>query len=496
MLKKILVANRGEIALRIMRAACELDIPTVAVYSEADAEALHVRRASEAVLLGPPPAAESYLMVDRIIEAAKQTGCDSIHPGYGFLAENAAFAQAIEDAGLTFIGPTPSSIRKLGNKLEAREMMIAAGVPTIPGCEIKSGKIADFKKEAAKIGYPVLVKAAAGGGGKGMRVVADEADLEDAVEGARREAKGAFGDETVYLEKYLTRPRHIEVQVMADGKGNVVHLFERECSIQRRHQKIIEETPSLALTPELRAQMGEAAVAAAKAADYLSAGTVEFLYEDGEFYFLEVNTRIQVEHPVTEFVVGFDLVKEQIRIASGMSMSFKQSDIVQRGHATECRIYAEDPESGFLPSAGKIHYLEEPSFSNLRIDSGIYSGCTVPVFYDPILSKVITYGRDREESTERMILALKQYRVVGIKTNIKFLIECLQHEEYRKGNLFTGFIPTYLPEWTEKHDDSEAELGLAAAVLAQMRRTTTAATSGVALTAQPTPWDTIGAWEL
>jgi acetyl-CoA carboxylase biotin carboxylase subunit len=494
MIKKILIANRGEIALRIMRAARELNIPTVSVYSEADAQALHVLQSDEAVLLGPPPATESYLQIPKIIEAAKSTGCDAVHPGYGFMAENAGFAKAVEDAGLIFIGPKPDSIRKLGNKLEAREMMIAAGVPTIPGAEIKSGKIEDFKSAADKIGYPVLVKAAAGGGGKGMRVVENEADLQDAVEGARREAKSAFGDETVYLEKYLRKPRHIEVQVMADGDGNTVHLFERECSIQRRHQKIIEETPSPALTPELRAEMGAAAVAAAETANYLSAGTVEFLFEDGKFYFLEVNTRIQVEHPVTEFVTGFDLVKEQIRIASGQPLSFKQEEIRQRGHATECRVYAEDPENNFLPSAGKIIYLDEPVGANLRIDTGIYSGCEVPIYYDPILSKVITYGSTREESTERMILALRDYRVVGIKTNVAFLLDCLRHDEYSKGNLFTGFIPTYLPEWTEKQDDSDAEVALAGAVLAQMQRPEAAATVGEAK--QATPWDNLGAWEI
>ncbi len=495
MIKKILVANRGEIALRIMRAARELDIPTVAVYSEADTQALHVRLADEAVLLGPPPATESYLVIEKIIDAARQTGCDAIHPGYGFLAENADFAAAVEDSGLIFIGPSAKSIRKLGNKLQARRMMTDAALPIVPGCEIKSGRISDFIAAAAQMGYPVLVKAAAGGGGKGMRIVEQEADLKDAVEGARREAKGAFGDETVYLEKFLSRPRHIEIQVMADAHGNILHLFERECSIQRRHQKIIEETPSTALIPRLRQEMGKAAVAAAQAADYLSAGTVEFLFEDGKFYFLEVNTRIQVEHPVTEFVTGFDLVKEQIRIASGMPLSFQQKDINQRGHATECRIYAEDPQNGFLPSAGRVVYLEEPTGANLRIDSGIYSGCEVPVYYDPILSKVITYGRDRNESTDRMILALKQYRVAGIKTNIRFLIDCLQHDEYRKGNIFTGFIDQYLPDWREQRDDIDSDPDLAAAALATYSPVGVSSERG-GDTVQPTPWNTLGAWEL
>lgn len=493
-LKKILVANRGEIALRIMRAARELNIRSVAVYSEADANALHVRRAEETVLLGPPPATESYLRIDKLIDAAKQTGCDAIHPGYGFLAENADFAQAVTDAGLIFIGPSAKSIRSLGNKLGAREMMLNAQVPIVPGGEVKSGDINDFIELARAIGYPVLVKAASGGGGKGMRIVADESHLLDAVEGARREAQSAFSDPTVYLEKYLPRPRHIEFQVMADSFGNTVHLFERECSIQRRHQKIIEETPSTALTPELRKQMGQAAVAAAKAANYTSAGTVEFLFFEGHYYFLEVNTRIQVEHPVTEMTTGIDLVKEQIRIASGEKLSFKQEDIQQRGHSTECRIYAEDPAGGFLPSAGEIHYLNEPRAANLRIDSGIYSGCEVPFFYDPILSKVITYGKDREESTERMILALKDYNIVGIKNNVRFLIDCLSHPEYRKGNLFTGFIEQYLPEWSEPEIGADLPWALAGAVLAMARRQT----SGEAITvaAQESLWKTLGKWEL
>jgi len=478
-----------------MRAAREMGIPTVAVYSEADTQALHVRSAAESVLLGPAPANESYLVIDRIIDAARATGCDAVHPGYGFLAENAEFARAVTDAGLKFIGPTAKAIRALGNKLEARAMMMNAGVPTVPGGEVKSGKLEDFKQLAGKIGFPVLVKAAAGGGGKGMRVVEDEAELLDAVEAARREAKSAFGDETVYLEKYLGRPRHIEFQVMADEHGNTVHLFERECSIQRRHQKIIEETPSPALTPELRKEMGEAAVAAAKTADYTSAGTVEFLFQDGRFYFLEVNTRIQVEHPVTEFVTGVDLVKEQIRIASGEKLSFTQEDIHQRGHSTECRVYAEDPANGFLPSAGKLVYLREPAGANLRIDSGVYSGGEVPIFYDPIMSKVITYGANREESTERMILALTDYRVLGIKNNVEFLIEVLSHPEYRKGNLFTGFLDQFLPEWQPRNENKEISLALAGAALAATA-TESHTASGTASTAASTPWQSLGGWEL
>lgn len=496
MIKKILIANRGEIALRIMRAARELQIPSVAVYSEADVKALHVRLADEAVLLGPPPATESYLRIDKIIDAAKQTGCDAIHPGYGFLAENADFAQAVQDAGLIFIGPSPQAIRALGNKLGAREMMLNAKVPTVPGGEVKSGKVDDFIPLANKIGYPVMVKAASGGGGKGMRIVADESHLRDAVEAAQREAGSAFGDSTVYLEKYLARPRHIEFQVIGDSFGNVVHLFERECSIQRRHQKIIEETPSTALTPALRQEMGNAAVAAARAANYTSAGTVEFLFFDGHYYFLEVNTRIQVEHPITEMTTGFDLVKEQIRIASGEKLSFTQDDVKPHGHATECRIYAEDPGSGFLPSAGTIHYLHEPTGANLRIDTGIYKGFEVPIYYDPILSKVITFGRDREESIERMILALKDYRIVGIKNNIRFLIDCLSHPEYRNGNLFTGFIDQHLPDWQEPATTNDLPLALAGAILATSGGSASSTGKTETVSAALSPWQQLGSWEL
>ena len=494
MLRKILIANRGEIAIRIMRAAREMGIPTVSVYSEADRDALHVRLATEAVNIGPAPANESYLVISKLVDAAKKTGCDSVHPGYGFLAENAEFAQAVQDAKLTFIGPMPRAIRALGNKLGARSMMSKANVPTVPGGEVKSGNIEDFKALAQKIGYPIIVKAAAGGGGKGMRIVNSQAQLQEAVEAAQREAKSSFGDATVYLEKYLAQPRHIEVQVIADSFGHTVHLFERECSIQRRHQKIIEETPSVALTPEMRTKMGDAAVAAAKAASYISAGTVEFLFDQGNFYFLEVNTRIQVEHPITEMVTGIDLVKEQIRIAAGEQLSFSQSDVKVHGHATECRIYAEDPATGFLPSPGKILHLKEPVAANVRVDTGVYSGFEVPIYYDPILSKVIALGRTRDESIDRMVLALKDYRIVGIKNNVRFLIDCLSHPEYRAGNLFTDFIDKYLPEWSESQSDKELDAAYAGAVLAMSERKTPGGevTSDVELS----PWQALGTWEL
>ncbi|MFC1475978.1 acetyl/propionyl/methylcrotonyl-CoA carboxylase subunit alpha [Candidatus Zixiibacteriota bacterium] len=495
-IKKILVANRGEIALRVMRAAREMGIPSVAVYSEADTHAKHVLEAEEAVLIGPPPPLESYLAIDRIIAAAKETGCDAVHPGYGFLAENAAFSQACVDAGLIFIGPRAEAIALLGNKLESRKMMAAADVPVIPGERIDSGKLDDFRKAAEKTGYPVLIKAASGGGGKGMRVVEDPAGLADAIEGASREAKSAFGDATVYLEKYLTRPRHIEFQVMADHDGNTVHVFERECSIQRRHQKIIEETPSPAVTQKIREQMGAAAVKAAQAANYLSAGTVEFLLdEDGSFYFLEVNTRIQVEHPITEMTAGVDLVKEQIKIAGGEPLPFNQGDLQPRGHAIECRIYAEDPAQGFLPSSGKIVYLDEPSGPNLRIDSGMYSGCEVPVFYDPILSKVITWGKNREESVRRMILALTDYRILGIKNNIRFLIDILAHPQFAAGNTYTGFIGEHLPEWSDTPPVAEFNLARAAAVLALSQKTTTTSTAAGKPQA-PSIWTQLANWEM
>lgn len=495
-IKKILVANRGEIALRVMRAAREMGIPSVAVYSEADAHAKHVLEAEEAVVIGPPPPLESYLAIDKIIAAAKATGCDAVHPGYGFLAENAGFSQACTDAGLVFIGPRPEAIALLGNKLESRKTMEAAEVPVIPGERIDSGKLDDFRKAAEKTGYPVLIKAASGGGGKGMRVVDDPADLSDAVEGASREAKSAFGDATVYLEKYLKRPRHIEFQVLADAKGHTVHVFERECSIQRRHQKIIEETPSTAVTPEIRERMGAAAVKAAQAADYLSAGTVEFLLdEDGSFYFLEVNTRIQVEHPITEMTAGVDLVKEQINIAGGNPLPFTQGDLQPRGHAIECRIYAEDPAQGFLPSSGKIVYLDEPAGANLRIDSGIYSGCEVPVFYDPILSKVITWGKNREESVRRMILALTDYRILGIKNNIRFLIDILAHPQFAAGQTHTGFIGEHLPEWTDTPAAGEFDLARAAAVLVLSRRAEAASIDGGKQQA-PLLWTQLANWEM
>lgn len=446
MFKKILIANRGEIAVRVIRTCKEMGIPTIAVYSEVDRCALHVQAADEAVLLGPPPPLESYLNIDKIIQTAHDRGADAIHPGYGFLAENPRFAKRCEEEGITFIGPKSEVIELLGNKIESRRVMSEAGIPCTPGFEIAGMKIDKIKAEAWKIGYPVLIKAAAGGGGKGMRVVHNPNDLEKSIEGAMRESKSAFADDTVYLEKYIEKPRHIEFQILADNYGNVIHLCERECSIQRRHQKVVEETPSTAITSEIRKAMGETAVRVAKASGYSNAGTVEFLYAgEGNYYFLEVNTRLQVEHPVTEETVGIDLVAEQILIASGEKLRFKQSDIKQRGHAIECRIYAEDPSLNFMPSSGKIIFMKEPGGPGVRHDCGVYSGWDVPVHYDPILSKLITWGPDRESSRKRMIKAFENFAVLGVSTTIEFLAKVLDHPDFINGETYTNFIDKNFP---------------------------------------------------
>ena len=448
MFKKILIANRGEIAVRIMRTCREMGIATVAVYSEVDRKALHVLEADQAVFLGDAAPAASYLNIAKIISAAQEAGAEAIHPGYGFLAENPELAAACQRAGLVFIGPAESAIRDLGDKTVARKMMTQNNVPVIPGMSRPDADPESLAREAETIGYPVLIKAAAGGGGKGMRVVGAAEDLKDACTAAAREAQTAFGNGAIYLEKYLAKPRHIEFQILADTHGNVVHLMERECSIQRRHQKIIEETPSTALTADLRDQMGAAAVAAARAAGYVNAGTVEFLLDqDGRFYFLEVNTRLQVEHPITEMVTGIDLVRLQIEIADGQPLSIKQSDIRPRGHAIECRIYAEDPQNGFFPSPGKIVYMQAPEGPGIRNDSGIYSGFQVPVEYDPILSKLVAGAETRQLAIQRMIRALQNYPILGIKTPIPFLIDILQSEAFKSGATFTDFIDAHFGEW-------------------------------------------------
>ncbi len=442
MFKRILIANRGEIAVRVIRACRDLGIESVAVYSEADRAALHVREADYAVAVGPPPAAESYLNIDRILDAARRTGAEAIHPGYGFFSENAGFARAVQGAGLVFIGPHPESIEKMGDKVESRKLMAAAGVPIVPGSPGTLDGEAAVLKAAREIGFPIMVKAAAGGGGKGLRLVENEKDLALVVRTVASEAKSSFGDGRLYVEKFLERPRHIEVQVLADRHGNTVHLFERECSIQRRHQKVVEESPSPFLTPEMRTQMGEVAVRAARAVDYVSAGTVEFLVDaDRNFYFLEMNTRIQVEHPVTEMVTGVDLVRAQIEIAAGAALPFKQGGLRQHGAAIECRIYAEDPAQNFVPAPGRIETLRFPGGPGIRNDAGVYAGAEVPVFYDPMISKLAAWGIDRNQAIDRMRRALGEFVISGeLRTNLEFHRWIVNHPRFLAGDFDTHFI--------------------------------------------------------
>jgi acetyl-CoA carboxylase biotin carboxylase subunit len=439
MFRKVLIANRGEIALRVIRACKELGIRTVAVFSEADRESLHVRFADEEVCIGPPSARESYLNIPRIIAAAEITGADAIHPGYGFLAENAEFSEICQRSEITFIGPTPSQIRQMGDKAAARRTMVEVGVPIVPGTDILSDPD-EAAVAAAKIGFPVLVKAAAGGGGKGMRVARDADDFARQYSMARNEAAAAFGDESVYIEKYLARPRHIEFQVLGDQHGRVVHLGERDCSVQRRHQKLIEEAPSPALNAELRARMGDAAVRGASAIEYVGAGTIEFLLdEDGSFYFMEMNTRIQVEHPVTELVTGYDLVKEQIRAAAGLPLSIAE-EVEFRGHAIECRINAEDPDRNFAPSPGTIQAFHPPGGPGVRMDTHVYAGYRVPPFYDSLLAKLIVHGSTREEALARMRIALSSFVLEGVHTTIPFLLRVLDHPDFIAGDVDTKFL--------------------------------------------------------
>jgi len=444
MFSKVLIANRGEIAVRIIAACRELGIATVAVHSEADRECLHVKLADQSVCIGPPPSDASYLNVTAVMTAAEITGADAVHPGYGFLAENAHFAEVVGECGLTFIGPPPDAIRLMGNKAQARRSVAAAEVPVVPGSEQALTGRDEALDLARSIGYPVILKASAGGGGRGMRLAAGDNDLRAAFDTARSEAARAFGDDSVYLEKYLERPRHIEFQVLADGRGRVIHLGERECSIQRRHQKIIEESPSVALTPELRDEMGRAAVAAARAAKYVNAGTVEFLLaEDGSYYFMEMNTRIQVEHPVTELVTGVDLVKEQLRIAAGEPMSIpKRRQVVASGHAIEFRINAEDPNT-FAPSPGRISHLVLPGGPGVRVDTHLYAGYTIPSTYDSLMAKLLVWGEDRGEAIVRGRRALEMFRVEGVKTSIPLHLKILGEEDFGAGRLSTHFMDRY-----------------------------------------------------
>ncbi len=457
MFSKILIANRGEIAIRIARACREMGIVSVAICSEADREAPHVQYADEAACVGPARSKDSYLNIENILEAAKELGADAIHPGYGFLSERAEFAQAVVDAGVTFIGPPASAIHTMGDKTRARALVAMHGVPLVPAIEEPSSNPAVAREGAEKIGFPLLIKAAAGGGGKGMRVVRSADELAKAMESASREALAAFGDGRVYLERYLERPRHIEVQVLADGHGHSIHLGERECSIQRRHQKIIEECPSPAVDAALRERMTKAALAAARAVNYTSAGTVEFLLgSGGEFYFLEMNTRLQVEHPVTEWVYGLDLVQAQIRIAAGERLEVSQKQVLPRGHALECRVYAEDPARGFLPSPGRIGWLAEPQGPGIRVDSGITSDYEVPPHYDPMLAKLSVWAMDRERARRRMVTALRDYVVDGIITNIPFMIDVLEHPDFAAGHTHTHFIGDHLADWGKEAGEKAA----------------------------------------
>ncbi len=498
--KKILIANRGEIAVRVLRACRELGIPSVAVYSEADRASLHVQLADEAVCIGPPPATESYLDMDKIVEAARSTGAEAIHPGYGFLAENPAFAKRLEEEKLVFIGPNSRALDLVGDKIRARQTMEKAGIPIIPGMKRVPRDIFECEAEARQIGFPVMIKASAGGGGKGMRIVSSEEELRPALEAGMREAKAAFGDESVYLEKCIEDPRHVEFQVLADNDGHVVHLFERECSIQRRHQKIVEETPSTALDPELRQKMGETAKKVLKVAGYNNAGTVEFLLDkDKNFYFLEVNARLQVEHPVTELTTGVDLVHQQIRIAAGEKLGLEQEKLSQRGHAIECRIYAEDPANNFLPSSGKILYLKEPKGPGVRHDCGIYSGWEVPIYYDPILAKLIVWAETRELACERMRCALEDYVILGIHTTVRFLRDVISHPSFRKGETTTGFIKKYFDGWKDEAADMDSlRLALTAAAFHEFNRSQAGAAARAAGPVKEvySPWRSLGRWRI
>lgn len=468
---KILVANRGEIALRVLRTCRSLGIATVAVYSDADAQAVHVRFADEAVHVGPAPSKDSYLNIEKLIDAAKRSGADAIHPGYGFLSENADFADVCEGAGITFIGPSADVMRAMGLKSTARRLMSAAGVPVVPGYDGADQSLATLTKNAGAIGFPVLIKASAGGGGKGMRVVRDMRDFHEAIESARREAEKAFGDGTLLLEKYVDNARHIEVQILADSHGNLIHLFERECSIQRRHQKIIEESPSPALNSELCQQVCDAAVAAGRAIGYTNAGTVEFIVApSGEFYFIEVNTRLQVEHPVTEMTTGLDLVKLQIEIAAGMPLTLAQEDIKQTGHAIEARLYAEDPTNNFLPATGTLHEWDVRSLDGLRIDTGVDRGSEVGIHYDPLLAKIVAHASDRESARRKLAYGLRDLFAPGVTTNREFLMRVLEHSAFASGNYHTGFIDQHLDELVTGENEAEDLIVASVVALYLMKR--------------------------
>jgi acetyl/propionyl-CoA carboxylase alpha subunit len=498
MIRKVLVANRGEIALRVIRACRVAGIASVAAYSDADARAPFVLAADQAVRLGPPPAADSYLNVAALIEAARSTGADAVHPGYGFLSERAHFARAVEEAGLTFIGPPAAVIERLGSKTGARTLMEAAGVPVVPGETPEDQSDAALGAAAARIGCPLLVKPAAGGGGIGMKAVHDVADLPAALAQARREATAAFGNGRLYLERLIERPRHVEVQIFGDRHGAIVHLFERECSAQRRHQKVIEETPCPALTPALRARIGAAGVAAARAAGYQNAGTVEFLLEgegdDARFYFLEINTRLQVEHPITECVVGVDLVQAQLAVAGGAPLPWRQDELSQRGHAIECRVYAEDPAQGFLPQAGPLLRYREPAGPGVRVDAGVVEGSEVPVYYDPLLAKLVVWGASREEAVARTREALARFEILGVATNLAFLQALVGDDAFLSARLDTRFIDRELARLTATPALPAAAVAAAAWLAATGAAGSTPTTTADQPAARFDPFDTIRGW--
>lgn len=493
MFKKILVANRGEIASRIARTCRELNIQTIAIYSEADVSSPHVHAADQAVYIGPPQATASYLNAEAIIQAAMSTGAEAIHPGYGFLSENASFARQVESAGLTFIGPSPNSLEAVGNKIFARQTVAKLGVPVIPALENPSSDLALLREQVHALGYPLLIKAAAGGGGKGMRIVHQEKDLADAVAAAQREASSAFSDGTVYLERYLQRPRHVEVQILGDKQGSLIHLGERECSIQRRYQKILEETPSPAVSEQLREKMTTAALNVARAAGYYNAGTVEFILDEhGRFYFLEVNARLQVEHPITEWVTQLDLVREQILVAAGERLGMKQEDVQRKGHAFECRVYAEDPANGFFPSPGKILAWQAPYGPGIRVDAGVEQQTDVSVYYDPLIAKLSTWGQDREQARQRMEAALRHCVVLGPTTNVEFLLDLIVHPSFISGDTHTGFLTEHFPQWRPHKKVHHLEAALAAALV----QSKSVQREYVSQKSVDTPWQQLGGWRM
>lgn len=464
-MKKLLVANRGEIALRIMRSAREMGIHTVAVYSEADRNSPHVKFADEAFLIGPPPSAQSYLRGDHIIELCLKHGIDAIHPGYGFLSENSGFARKVREAGLIFVGPSPESMDMMGSKIAAKNAVMKFNVPLVPGLAEAITDVSEAKKVAAEIGFPILIKASAGGGGKGMRMVDRIEDFEEQMNRAQSEARSSFGDDSVFIEKFVGSPRHIEIQVIGDTHGNVVYLFERECSIQRRHQKVVEEAPSSILTPEIRQKMGEAAVAVCKACNYYNAGTVEFLMDEKlNFYFLEMNTRLQVEHPVTEFITGLDLVKEQINVARGGKLPFRQEDLRIHGHAIEIRVCAEDPANNFLPDIGRLKVYNRPQGHGIRVDDGFEEGMEIPIYYDPMIAKLIVHAGTREEAMDKMIRAIRDYEIVGCETTLSFCDFVMHHEAFRSGNFDTNFVKLHFTPASLKKELTPSEADVAAII--------------------------------